>query len=119
MKGLALAALVALWTEVMMTSSAPAQPAGPPSQATRILAIGTINPGVDVTSVRAILPAEAKATVKLYLAGQIDQWFSLWTAQYEIFFISNQCVVASDTKRCDDSPAEDSKLSVHIRLGLL
>ncbi|MBO4224760.1 hypothetical protein GRB70_20340 [Bradyrhizobium neotropicale] len=54
-----------------------AQPAGPPTPTTRILAIGTVNPGVDPAAVRAILPTEVRETVKLYLDGKIDQWYSL------------------------------------------
>jgi hypothetical protein len=54
-----------------------AQPAKPPTPTTRILAIGTVNPGVDPAAVRSILPTEVRETVKLYLDGKIDQWFSL------------------------------------------
>jgi hypothetical protein len=41
---------------------------------TKILAIGTINPGVDPAKVLAILPNEVRDTVDLYLNGKIDQW---------------------------------------------
>src|SRR5215470_17677627 len=44
---------------------------------TRILAIGTINPGVDQAKVLEILPHEVRETVNLYLEGKIDQWYSL------------------------------------------
>ena len=44
---------------------------------TRILAIGTINPGADQAKVHAILPNEVRETVNLYLDGKIDQWYSL------------------------------------------
>jgi hypothetical protein len=54
-----------------------AQSAAPPTPTTRILAIGTINQGVDPAAARAILPTEVRETVKLYLDGKIDQWFSL------------------------------------------
>jgi hypothetical protein len=54
-----------------------AQSANPPTPTTRILAIGTINPGVDPSTARAILPNEVRETVKLYLDGKIDQWYSL------------------------------------------
>lgn len=43
----------------------------------RILAIGTVDPGADLAAVRAILPTEVRETVKLYLDGKIDQWYSL------------------------------------------
>lgn len=54
-----------------------AQTGGPSTPTTRILAIGTVNPGVDLATVRAILPTEIRETVKLYLDGKIDQWYSL------------------------------------------
>ena len=44
---------------------------------TRILAIGTINPGIDQAQVFAILPNEVRETVGLYLDGKIEQWYSL------------------------------------------
>jgi hypothetical protein len=53
-----------------------AQPATPPTPTIRILAIGTVNPGVDPAVVRSILPTEVRETVKLYLDGKIDQWYS-------------------------------------------
>src|ERR1700761_9374241 len=54
-----------------------AQSAVTPTPTTRILAIGTINPGADPAAARAILPNEVRETVKLYLDGKIDQWYSL------------------------------------------
>ncbi len=54
-----------------------AQSAGPPTPTTRILAIGTVKPGVDPAAMHAILPTEVRETVKLYLDGKIDQWYSL------------------------------------------
>jgi hypothetical protein len=44
---------------------------------TKILAIGTVKPGVDPAQVFAILPNEVRSTVDLYLDGKIDQWYSL------------------------------------------
>jgi hypothetical protein len=54
-----------------------AQQAMPSTPVTRILAIGTINPGVDQAKVLDILPNEVRETVNLYLDGKIDQWYSL------------------------------------------
>ena len=47
------------------------------TRTTRILAIGTINLGVDQAKVLEILPNEVRETVNLYLDGKIDQWYSL------------------------------------------
>ncbi|AJA65243.1 MULTISPECIES: hypothetical protein [Bradyrhizobium] len=62
-----------------LTSAVPgrAQSPTPPTPTTRILAIGTVNPGADVAAARAVLPMEVRETVKLYLDGKIDQWYSL------------------------------------------
>ena len=70
----AIAALIAC---LIAPGSGRAQSAPPPVPTTRLLAIGTVNPGVDPAAVRAILPTEVRETVKLYLDGKIDQWFSL------------------------------------------
>ena len=55
---------------------------------TRILAIGTINAGADIAAVRAILPTEVRETVKLYLDGKIDQWFSLQGRPGVVFILN-------------------------------
>jgi hypothetical protein len=71
------AALIVLLICLMNAGSSHAQSANPPTPTTKILAIGTINPGVDLAAVRTILPKEVKETVNLYLDGKIDQWYSL------------------------------------------
>ncbi|EKM99425.1 MULTISPECIES: hypothetical protein [unclassified Acidocella] len=59
-----------------------------PAPTTRILAIGTITPGASLASVRAVLPTEVRETVKLYLAGKIDQWFSLADRNGVVFLLN-------------------------------
>ena len=44
---------------------------------TKILAIGTINPGFEQSQVFAVLQEEVRETVDLYLDGKIEQWYSL------------------------------------------
>jgi hypothetical protein len=69
--------LIALVLCLTSAGAVQAQSANPPTPTTRILAIGTLNSGVDPAAARAILPAEVRETVKLYLDGKIDQWYSL------------------------------------------
>ncbi len=64
------------------------QAANPPVPTTRILAIGTINAGADMAAARAILPNEVRETVKLYLDGKIDQWFSLQGRPGVVFILN-------------------------------
>ncbi len=87
MKRTVLAALAAGLAWIAATPGR-AQTAQSPGQTTRILAIGTITPGADLASVRAILPTEARETVKLYLAGKIDQWFSLADRNGVVFLLN-------------------------------
>jgi hypothetical protein len=69
--------LAALMISLFSAGVSLAQSATPPTPTTRILAIGTLSPGVDPAAARAILPTEVRETVKLYLDGKIDQWYSL------------------------------------------
>src|SRR5215468_2037317 len=71
------AASLALALILIAIKTGYAQSAPAPTPTTKILAIGTIDPGVDLARVNAILPGEVKATVNLYLEGKIDQWYSL------------------------------------------
>ena len=68
-----------------------AQPAPPPASVptTRIIAIGTVVSGSDPAQVQAILPREVRATAELYLAGKIDQWFSM-TGRRGVIFVLNE-----------------------------
>jgi hypothetical protein len=55
---------------------------------TKILAIGTIDPGVDPAKVFAILPNEVRDTVDLYLNGKIDQWYSQQERRGVVFILN-------------------------------
>jgi len=88
------ASLVAFVLCVASTVPGRAQSQVPPTPTTRILAIGTINPGADVAAARAILPAEVRETVKLYLDGKIDQWYSLQN-RVGVAFILNVTDIAT------------------------
>ena len=61
-----------------------AEPENPPTPTTRILAIGTVNPGVDLTAVRSILPDEVRETVKLYLDGKIVDKRSISGSHFKV-----------------------------------
>ena len=59
-----------------------------PTPTTKILAIGTINPGTDQAKVLAILPNEVRETVNLYLDGKIDQWYSQQNGKGVVFILN-------------------------------
>lgn len=86
-----------------------AQSANPPTPTTRILAIGTLNPGIDPSAARAILPMEVRETVKLYLAGKIDQWYSLQEKR-GVAFILNVTDVAAAHEMLEKLPLGQAHL---------
>src|SRR5215510_15176103 len=55
---------------------------------TKILAIGTINPGVEPERVFAMLPEEVRDTANLYLDGKIDQWYSQQNGKGVVFILN-------------------------------
>ncbi len=76
---------------------------------TKILAIGTINPGVEQAKVFEILPEEAKNTVDLYLDGKIDQWYSL-QGRRGVAFILNVTDIAAAHEMLDKLPLGQAHL---------
>ena len=64
------------------------QTAMQPTPTTRILAIGTVNPGVERAKVLAILPEEVRDTANLYLDGKIDQWYSQQNGKGVVFILN-------------------------------
>ena len=52
-----------------------------------MLVIETAKRGVTAQQIMAIIPAEIRATVKLYLDGKIRQWYSRGDGKGVIFFV--------------------------------
>jgi hypothetical protein len=102
-------AMAAALASLSLSGASPAQPANSPTPTTRILAIGTINPGVDPAAVRSILPNEVRETVKLYLDGKIDQWFSL-QGRSGVAFILNVTDVAAARDMLEKLPLGQAHL---------
>jgi len=75
------------------SSSAPT-PSGAPSppKTTEIMVILTAKDGVTRQQIMNIMPAEVRATVKLYLDGTIRQWYSRGDGRGVIFLIDAQTV---------------------------
>ncbi|MCQ8277627.1 hypothetical protein NFI95_04080 [Acetobacteraceae bacterium KSS8] len=82
------ATLAAGLAATVAAGSAQADTPSFPKPVTHILAIGTLTPGTTIAEVRAILPTEVRETVKLYLAGKIDRWFSLADRNGVVFLLN-------------------------------
>src|SRR5258708_22314288 len=60
----------------------------PTPKTTAVLVIETAKEGVTVQQVMAVIPEEIRATVKLYLDGKIQQWYSRGDGKGVIFLVN-------------------------------
>jgi hypothetical protein len=56
------------------------------------MVILTVKPGVNREQIMKVMPAEIRATVKLYLDGKIRQWYSRGDGKGVVFFIDARTV---------------------------
>ena len=84
----ALAAGLAVMLGLAAVPTEYGQTAMQPTLTTKILAIGTINPGVEPEKVFAMLPEEVRDTANLYLDGKIDQWYSQQNGKGVVFILN-------------------------------
>jgi hypothetical protein len=54
---------------------------------TAVLVIQTAKPGVRAEQIMAVIPAEIRATVKLYFDGKIRQWYSRGDGKGVVFLV--------------------------------
>lgn len=74
-------------------SPSPQPPSGAPSPTTtEVMVILTAKEGVTRQQIMSIMPAEVRATVKLYLDGRIRQWYSRGDGKGVIFFVDAKTV---------------------------
>ena len=83
--------LIAMLTVASVAQSQSGVASGVPSVAipktTEVLVIQTPKQGVTPQQVMAVIPAEIRATVKLYLDGKIRQWYSRGDGKGVIFLV--------------------------------
>jgi uncharacterized protein YbjT (DUF2867 family) len=65
----------------------PAVPSAAIPKTTEVLVIQTARPGVTPQQIMAIMPAEIRATVKLYFDGRIRQWYSRGDGKGVVFLV--------------------------------
>ena len=87
--------LLAAMLPLVSTAQSPSPAAsGIPSVAipktTEVLVIETAKQGVTFQQVMAVIPAEIRATVKLYLDGKIRQWYSRGDGRGVVFLVAAQ-----------------------------
>ena len=83
--------LMAALPAASVAQSQPGAASGVPSVAipktTEVLVIQTVKQGVTASQVMDVIPAEIRATVKLYLDGKIRQWYSRGDGKGVVFLV--------------------------------
>lgn len=99
-------------TESSAGGKAQAQPSGPEPRTTGVLALLTAKPGVTREQVMKTIPAEIRATVRLYLGGAIQQWYSRGDGK-GVVFVLNCKDVAEARDLIDGLPLSKENLMDH------
>jgi hypothetical protein len=74
-----------------------------------VLAILTVRDGVARDQIQAVMPAEIRATVQMYLDGHIEQWFSRGDGKGVVFVLD--CKTVEEAKALTDTlPLVKAKL---------
>ena len=71
----------------ILSGAASGVPSVPTPKTTAVLVIETAKQGVTAQQIMAVIPAEIRATVKLYLDGKIQQWYSRGDGKGVIFVV--------------------------------
>ena len=95
MRSLTLCAVV-LCAAVPLRAQAPA--ATPPTQ---VLTALTVKADIDRSQLTKVMPDEVRATLKLYLDGKIQQWYSRSDGRGVIFILN--CTTAAEAKAITDN----------------
>ena len=71
-----------------MTEQSHAQTQTSNSRTTGVLALLTAKPGITREQIMRVIPAEIRATVQLYLAGKIREWYSRGDGRGAVFLLN-------------------------------
>lgn len=95
-----------------MADQAQAQAKTSTSTTTAVFALLKAKPGVTRDRVMAIMPAEIRATVKLYLDGKIRDWYAREDGKGAVFLL-NSCDVAEAESIMESLPLAKEDLMDH------
>ena len=80
-----------------MTNSSVAQAQTSSPTTTGVMVILTVKAGVAREQVMAVMPAEIRATVQLYLNGRIREWYSRGDGRGVVFLLDTRDVAEAQT----------------------
>ena len=96
-----------------MTDQSHSPPRSSTSTATGVFALLTAKPGVTREQVMAVMPAEIRATVQLYLDGKIREWYARDDGRGAIFLL-NATDVAEASSIMDSLPLARENILDHV-----
>jgi hypothetical protein len=80
-----------------ITTSSAAEPQTFSPAATGAIVILRVNAGVTREQVTAVMPAESRAAVQLYLNGKVREWYSRGDGRRVVFLLDTRDVAAAQT----------------------
>jgi hypothetical protein len=98
-----------LFTSLAVSQTPPPPPPGGSVPTTKILAIGHLTAGTGRDKIMPVMQKEVRDTVRLYLAGEIDQWF-VRRDQNGVVFILNFSSVDEARTALEKLPLGQAKL---------
>jgi|SRR5579871_2300416 len=107
-------------TRPAATGAAQQQAPRPEPRTTGVLVLLTAKPGVTREQIMKVMPAEIRATVRLYLEGAIREWYSRGDGKGVVFILDSKDV-AEARAAIDALPLSGENLMDHefIPLGPL
>ena len=90
-------ALALLLTPVALEAQTPKSSPLPPTPTNRILAIGRFNAPPTPDQFKLLSSQEVPDTLRLYLAGKIDQWYSIQNDNGVVFILNASTVEEAHT----------------------
>jgi|SRR5262245_11950434 len=104
--------LLSAFSVASVAQSQPPSPGMPSPRATEVMVILTAKQGVTPQQIMNVMPAEIRATVKLYLDGKIRQWYSRGDGKGVIFLIDAKTVDEAHSV-IDSMPLSKENLTDH------
>ena len=94
---LAIVLVLPLIGAATMSHPSPTQTQAAAPATTGVLVILTAKPGIGRDQITAVMPAEVRATVQLYLGGKIREWFARADGRGAVFLLNTKDVHEAET----------------------
>ena len=97
LRSVVVALTLALTGGSLMTNPTAVQAQAAPPAVTGVLVILTVKAGVARDQVMAVMPAEIRATVQLYLGGKVREWYSRGDGRGAVLLLNTKDVAEAES----------------------